>query len=57
MLEGERGEVRIGSQIAAGTCWKQEVAQYPSVARAWMDHGNGWLLEPGIHNVEGSFDR
>jgi hypothetical protein len=56
MLEGECGEVGIGCQVAAGAQRKQEVAQHLSVARAWMDYGYGRLFEPGIHDVEGSFD-
>ena len=56
MLEGECGEVSIGCQVAAGAQRKQEVAQHLSVAGAWMDYGHRGLFEPGIHDVEGSFD-
>jgi hypothetical protein len=56
VLERERGQVSIGCQIASGAGREQEIAQYFSVAGAWMDYGRRRLFEPGIYDVEGFLD-
>ncbi len=56
MLQGQCGEMGIGGQVASSSQGKQEVAEYPSVARAGMDYRYGRLFEPGIHQIEGGFD-
>lgn len=50
MLDGERGQMRVRSEIAAGPCGDQQPRENLGVASGRMQHARLRLGEPGPHH-------
>src|SRR5262245_4480468 len=57
LLDRQRGEMRVGRQVAGGTCGLEQSPKDFSMPLARMDHLRPGMVEPMLDDAEGVFYR